>query len=482
MSLKHLSLGALCLVALSFSLFKIGEQSLWIDEGYSINAAQGVLAHGLPVLGSGELYLKGVASTYTMAFSMALFGFNPLAPWSARLPSVLFFVATVIAVYQFSKRVFENNTIALLSAGIITFLSWEVAWARQARGYMGMQFFCVLSLLFFFRWFKEREHRYLYSGTVLLFISILFHPSSAILILPIMGAVILDVLLKRESKIFPAALASGIILVSAVFFYEYLPIKFTFKYTSAYFNALRENVLGISLLMLPSLLLLISDKKNRKRIIFLLLTIAIPVGVLSIYRYSVQQRYLFPLIPAIALLASYTTVRFSEIIFSKRANVIVVGSVLTVLVANFSYFAFYPTVVTHVEQRSPQPDFKNAYNYIRQNSEKGDVVISAYTHLSKIYLDDRGFWLPISLTSNKDEVTRNTINNSDYYTGAPKITYSSELESMLKTNSGFVIIDGLARSRLGRKVMEIILSVNPEVVFHKGEKLDEIWVYRFIKK
>lgn len=37
-------------------LHNLGVQSLWIDEGYTINAAQGVLDHGYPILDSGLSY------------------------------------------------------------------------------------------------------------------------------------------------------------------------------------------------------------------------------------------------------------------------------------------------------------------------------------------------------------------------------------------------------------------------------------------
>ncbi len=481
-SIKYWSLCVLCGIALIFSLYKLGDQSLWIDEGYSINAAEGIQEHGLPVLGSGKTYVKGIASTYLMALSMSMFGFEATNPWSARLPSAMFWLMTIVAMYFVSKRFFGSNTIAFLSSAMLTFLSWEIAWARQARGYIGMQFFSLVSFFFLYMWFKERKHKSLYLCFIFLGVSILFHPSSAVLILPMTGSVIFDVLKRREERVGPAVLAVAVLLITAIFFYEFLSIQFVIRYSPSYFIAIKENILGLSILALAAPFLLAVDTINKKKIFLLALLVLIPICFLSFYHYSTQQRYLFVLLPYIVLLSAFAAVRISKIVFRGRAGLVILGAIILVSVISFDSFTFYPHAFYYVEKRSPQPNFKEAYLLIKERRTGEDIVVSSYTHLSQIYLRDKGYWWPIALTTNKDEIIRNSIDEVDYYTGAPKINGIDELKLLLDKNSGYIVFDGLSWIRSGKKVAELIRSLKLELVYHTGIKLDEIWVYRFVKK
>src|SRR3989338_5633022 len=66
-------------------VYGLGEQSLWIDEGYTINASQAILERGIPQLDSGKMYSGWMLSTYMTAGAMKVFGFDPFSPWSARI-------------------------------------------------------------------------------------------------------------------------------------------------------------------------------------------------------------------------------------------------------------------------------------------------------------------------------------------------------------------------------------------------------------
>ena len=116
-------------------LYDLGEQSLWIDEGYTINASQAIIDQGKPILGSGSSYNAHLLHTYTTAASMKLFGFEATNPWAARLPAAIFGILTILAAYLFTYRITKNKLTALAATFIIAFSYWEIAWSRQARGY-----------------------------------------------------------------------------------------------------------------------------------------------------------------------------------------------------------------------------------------------------------------------------------------------------------------------------------------------------------
>jgi len=89
--------------------------------------------------------------------------------------------------------------------------------------------------------------------------------------------------------------------------------------------------------------------------------------------------------------------------------------------------------------------------------------------------------LPISLTGKKSDLERNIIDSKfDYYVGAPIIQNDAHLKSMIDHESGYIIIDGMAKIRLSDQLP--IITEHPKIaeVYHSGEsKLNKIWVYKF---
>ena len=146
----------------------------------------------------------------------------------------------------------------------------------------------------------------------------------------------------------------------------------------------------------------------------------------------------------------------------------------------FTTSTFIPQSIYNLESGSPQPNFKKAYTIINNLKKNGDVIISPYTHLSKIYLDDKGLWLPISLTGRTSEITANTINGGDYYTGAPIIPDQTALENILNTMHGYIVIDSMAKVRLKGLLTAIINHPRVTLLYdNKSATNDVVAVYSF---
>ena len=100
--------------------------------------------------------------------------------------------------------------------------------------------------------------------------------------------------------------------------------------------------------------------------------------------------------------------------------------------------------------------------------------------MSKIYLGDRGLWLPISLNGRSQEIIANNINGGDYYTGAPIIPDRAALEYILTTMHGYIIIDSMAKVRL-KDTFTYIIN-HPRIIpvyYEKSSTNDVIVVYGF---
>lgn len=92
---------------------------------------------------------------YLMALSMRVFGPTDLA---ARLPSILFGVATVIAVYAVGHRL-GGRFMGLSAAAILAVMPFHVELSRKAQLDAGFTFFFVLTAYFLVAWLQERRMR-----------------------------------------------------------------------------------------------------------------------------------------------------------------------------------------------------------------------------------------------------------------------------------------------------------------------------------
>lgn len=118
-------------------------------------------------------YLKNSLSNYPMAFaagvfypygypilsaiSFFIFGFGEL---QARLPSMVFSILIIPAVYYLAKIIFKEEKIALFSAFFAAINPWFIIWGGRALADLPMAFFMVLSLYFLIKSTEENKTKY----------------------------------------------------------------------------------------------------------------------------------------------------------------------------------------------------------------------------------------------------------------------------------------------------------------------------------
>jgi len=465
--------------------YQLGQQSLWIDEGYTINAAQAILDHGYPLLGSGASYNTHTFHNYITALSMKLFGFDPQSPWSARLPAALFGALSILAIYYFVKKISRSSLAGLATSFLMAFSYWEIAWSRQARGYTDMQFFILLSFIFFFEWLENKKVRdglltlaffglsYLSHGIALIFV-----PSFCLIFLAhsIWSG-------KIKELISPIAIIFFIILggfAAWLILYVLPPISVS-PYAKKYISFLFDNFHYLSILALTILVGLFWGKKNRWETIYLAGVVMPSTAIIIFFARVIQMRYLLSVFPFLLVAASaglYLLIvkeDYIKPIYRDIIYIIVIGALASTVAT------FIPQSTYKLEIGSPQPNFKNGYRAIGELRKEGDIILSPYAHLSKIYLGDRGLWLPISLTGRKSEIATYTINGGDYYTGAPIIPDAESLKHILDTNHGYIVMDSMAKIRLRDWLPTIIENPRVVIVYYEenNNSRDFIAVYGF---
>ena len=500
--LLGLFLGLILFIGIFIRLYSLGTQSLWIDEGYSINASLAIQEHGYPLLDSNLIYRQGLTGLeYLTAFTMKVFHFNPFSPWSARLPSVVFGVLVIVASFLITREIFSSSAISWVTSILLTFSTWEIAWSRQARGYIALQFFIIISFYFFWKWLQDQSWKNFVLSILSFILAFLSHTIAFIFIPVFIVIYILHIILHPEKRLSlknsVVAGVTAIILVAVIFWFTKANIG-GYDYSKVYLTYLFKELLLASVLSIMAIIVGIFSKINFWPTIFMASIIFIPLMIVMEYGQAAQIRYLFPVFPFMVILVAYListavkwcaeqTIKYSNpqskivslLSFPVSINII---SVILGLILFGSYLTFIPTSTYNLEWDSPQPDFKSTYSIVKDTKKVDDLVISSYTMMSKIYLGESGIWLPISLTGKTSELEQSLSEGKDYYTGAPLIANKEQLTNILDKKKGFIVIDKMASIRLMGQFDFIATYPTVHEIYKSGTGLDEIQLYYFEPK
>jgi 4-amino-4-deoxy-L-arabinose transferase-like glycosyltransferase len=184
-----LPLGIVLLLALWLRWQYVQEISLYVDEFTTLWAAVQVQAHGAPIMPSGVLYTRGLLASYVEAAFLTLFGFSYTV---GRLPSVLFGLATVVAIFVIGKREWRTGVGWLAAIGL-ALLPEAIIWSARARFYAQLQFFVLLTAWAGYAWIASLQPANSPPGTlwvprrwlfIILFVLALFSQEETILLYP----------------------------------------------------------------------------------------------------------------------------------------------------------------------------------------------------------------------------------------------------------------------------------------------------------
>ncbi|MBI5134427.1 MAG: glycosyltransferase family 39 protein [Candidatus Taylorbacteria bacterium] len=478
------ALFALALSATALRFYSLGEQSLWIDEGYTINAALSIAEEGVPVLPSGAVYSHSVLSSYLVALSMKVFAFDPFSPWSARVPAALFGCALVFVSYALAQRLFRDRLGSLLVAFIVSFSSLEIAWSRQARGIILVSFFVVSALWLFAKYLDSRKPSHAWASLGAIVLGALSHPVGFAFV-PAHAALLLwGHFSQRGDRKGGFAALVGYTAISvalglfAVEIFREGGLR-EFAYAARFLPFLFGDMLPFTVLASCGAAVGLALKEARRPTAAILALVSGSLIVATIGSGATQYRYLIPFLPLMAVLGIYGARQLLTFILKDRL-LASFASALSVLAIFFSSLTFVPKSEYRLEFGSPQPDFKSTFRKIRELGAQGDLVISPYAQLHRVYLGEPGRWLLMSIGKKGDE-SKGVANGVDYYAGAPILYGVDSLRELVPTGHGFVVIDGMARYRLAQIVSYLESDPGISLVYHdSGESEDsKIWLYRF---
>lgn len=475
-----ISLAILALVIAGFFLrvYKLGEQNYWIDEGFTIMQTRGILAHGYPLLDSGNIEKKDVLLPYFSAGVIKIFGENP---FNYRIISVIFGALAIYLAYFIGKNL-HSEKFGLVFSFFLTFSYWHIAWSRQARGYALLVFFILAVILSLIYYEQKKKNRYLFLSLGFAILAALAKSHGAVIFIP------LAVYLFIKKKYF---IGTALVFSLIVFelFYAHLMInafKLNFvNYFSSYAIGYFWQYFGIFfVLFIAGIYFAVKEKKYKDLHLFILSFFIIALSAFSFFVYLNQRRYLFFLTPLFYLYTAYFMFHLKK--HAEKFPVIVFLLAIVIIdIAFCKSLVFIPREKFILERYTPQPDFRAAYGYVKNNISSGDLIVSAYPYMDLIYLGRSDYAIPFSYSGRKEDIGASE--EREYYSGVKKLyrpkrtDATEELIKLQSQGNVYVSLDIMAFSRTDDDLQDYLDDKN-EFVFRSDDfREQQIYVYKMPK-
>jgi 4-amino-4-deoxy-L-arabinose transferase-like glycosyltransferase len=395
------------LIIISLRLWNAQNYPFEGDEVISINAAQGIVKHGIPIVYQGKIYSRSLLGHYLLAIPVYLWGTNEV---TTRSVNIILSGLLLIIIYLMGKDLY-NEYVGILAVLFLAFLRFENQYAISARFYMPFQFFYILTLFLFYKGFLEDKQRYRPLCIASLLCCIFSHRLSMELI-PVL--ILFPVIIKKWGYFKDRYFLLGSILIGAALYFTifyHSPsqvqnltsprlVTGSMEYKLSFFNILDRTVLhGLSVVILG--LIYLYKEKSRK-LFFCYFAFFVSIGFLSVIAPDNEQRYVFNLLPLYILLLSYALIRISKSAYrlyvesiAPRARTIGKYSETSVVLILIVATLFLLTRVFEkkVGFKSSYPDLKSAHLFIRDNMQSDDIIISTNPEVTRFYLGRTDYFL-----------------------------------------------------------------------------------------
>jgi hypothetical protein len=392
--------GALLVISAIPLFGNLSSSILWQDEAQTALISQTILDRGMPYGHDGVNHLSQELGAeygdeyiwkwhtwlpfYFVAASFKLFG---AGTFSARLPFVIFGIATIVLAYFFARRLWKDRHNAVMAAALLTFSVPFLLLSRQCRYYSMAAFFALLGL-YAYVGMTENKRR-----SVLLFVVasfLLFH-THYIYCVGLLGTAGLHVLLMKRKHWKKVILScAGITLIclpwilwlsTSKYSQQYggslLSFSNAWKQTTTYGSDILKYVFPVALLAIPLVVLVVRkvqkeplltrDPEFWKALTIPVLFVVLTVGSLSLTAPAPFFRYLAPVLPIVLILGGLLLGMLCRIHVAVGAMVLLACLVLQPLGDFF-----------HELTNDYTGPLEAAVDYLNEHAEKDDVVAITY--------------------------------------------------------------------------------------------------------
>lgn len=482
--------------------YELDTGSFWIDEGYSALISLALMnTHFLPQLWDGTF----VFGQYFFHIFQALsFKFWWIWDFQARLPSFLFGIFHIVIFYFFAQALLKESKYKHIGIIFLMFLflfsTWQIIWSREARFYEMLGTLYLLVTFLLYQYMTTKHHKYFLLFSIFLLIGIIFHHFFFAFLIIIFFMFCYDFFQKKEWKIW-----WGIFLVLAWYILwqlmiqkiiwetriisllptinsvqEYHFVTFFQYYLWVFF----EQLWVVFVAYFLGIFYFLFVKKYKELLLFWGLFL-LNIVIIS-FGYFAHSRYMFHLFSLITLLWGYFIFIFLTFIWEKY---IYIGKktffYIILLFIWISFFltykiTFFPQRFYYIDSTSPKPNFKNAYEFLKENySEYG--IISWFPHMCYWYNRENRekcqFALRVNLIGNSIFDEKIIQRPTENYSNLPYI------ENISSNNLGkyvFVLDDLTLKNAINKAFIERILSECPMIYRDIGNynSSNFIWIWK----
>jgi len=425
----HLTIKICIIILFTFYLitllFSVKEYPLYEDEGISILAAEGITKYGYPQLPSGMIYERSLLYHYLLAGQILVFGKSEMA---TRAINIILVLCSLFLLFKIVKL--KNGLIAgIFALLILIFSPIEMAHALSARMYILYQVLTLFSAFCLIKGFiSDTQNKY----RLLFFIfSLVMLLSHSLAFFPICGMVIV-ILYFTKAKIirryyFWIWFVIVVILCYFLFFFhspsfvsrttlhsdDPLPfirlgnIDIKSLLVTMWFCFKHYSLIVSLILFFPGLIVALW-KRDRALLSLYFIFLFPLIGQSFFYykdtRFMVNLYPLFICILAISfdILTNYLRDIFENKSISKHFTKLrkKTASAITFFIKNTKPIIFIILIsfslITKIfifPFKSPEPNEKPAHEYLRNNIQPNDILITSNPWLTYYYLGDFDYFI-----------------------------------------------------------------------------------------
>ncbi len=324
-----------------------------------------------------------------------------------RIFILLISIASIVGIYYLGKEVYDRRA-GLLCAFFTSFFYLHLFHTYRLLVDLPSFAFFTFAAFFFYRYLKDnKETKSLYFGAAIIAVGTLFRITTATFLFAIFIYVLITEKLNflKKKEIWIAALIF-VLMLSPYIIWGYMQFN-SFVITSAgAWNAPQGNYLSNGLWnfksyisLFPSMfswyfliffilglfsmyglilgfdVLIKGEDIKLKRNLFLFLIFLIPIITVSFsISHNFEDRYIFNSLPAIFIVSSAFIMRSYEFIKKKNKIVAVLFLILLLAIIAYSQMGHADSLIKNKKDSYSQ--VKQAGLWLKQNSEKSDIIIT----------------------------------------------------------------------------------------------------------
>jgi len=365
-----------------FRLYNLNFEDLWHDEILSFWIADPSISFRETLDRHNELEQVPILFNLILKYFHKIFGYDV---YLGRYLSCFFGIISMIFCYLLYLQ-FKNSNGSIFFITLVSFNIFLIKYSQELRVYSLMTLLIILSLYFLFKIFNKKKDKLNYYLFILfLFLAILSHPFSIIILISAICLSLVRIIFFKENLIKLNISLFFILVLSIIYYFTYflnlneltpwipqVDIKF---FTNLFFSKFfGSRILGLFHLIILIYFIfrfrksLITSEKFLILVFIIIFSYSLPLIFSLIFKPLLIERYVMYLIIPVLLIISNSIYNLEKIFL--RNSLVAIFIFLTF--ANFITEDTFKQTFQKIDKQ--KPDFYSAFSKIEKSNNKYFIV------------------------------------------------------------------------------------------------------------